>query len=88
VGEASVDQTINIVENLANVVEQGNQIIAGSSSSTVSAGVNSPQPGVGPVVIDVFSQKYELVKTEGGDPQITPAMDQLNDLWLNDEDEN
>ena len=86
VGEASVDQTINIVENLIGTVEQGNQIVAGNSGSTVSAGVNTNQPGSGPFIVDVYSESYELVKTEVGDTQIAPAMKQLNDLWLDDED--
>jgi hypothetical protein len=86
VGEASVDQTINIVENLIGTVEQGNQIVAGNSASTVSAGVNTNQPGSGPFIVDVYSESYELVKTEGGDTQTAPAMKQLNDIWLDDED--
>jgi len=36
--------------------------------------------------VDVYSESYELVKTEVGDTQIAPAMKQLNDLWLDDED--
>ena len=88
VGEASVDQTINIVENLAGTVEKGNQIVTGNSGSTVSAGVNPLQPGPGPVIVDVYSQKYKLVNTEGAEPQIVPALGQLNDIWVDDEEEN
>jgi hypothetical protein len=86
VGEASVDQTINIVENLIGTVEQGNQIVAGNSSSTVSAGVNTNLPGTDPFIVDVYSESYELVKTEAGDTQIAPAIKQLNDLWMDEED--
>ena len=84
VGEASVDQTINIVGNLAMTVAQGK----GNSSSTVSAGIGSLQLGAGPVIIDVFSQPYELVKVEGIDPQTAPAVNQLNDVWVSEENEN
>ena len=86
VGEASVDQTINIVENLIGTVEQGNQIVAGNSGSTVSAGVNTDLPGTDPFIVDVYSESYELVKTEAGDTQIAPAIKQLNDIWLDEED--
>ncbi|MBC8283117.1 MAG: hypothetical protein H8E32_04830, partial [Nitrospinae bacterium] len=88
VGEASVEQTINIVENLAGTVGKGNQIVTGNSGSTVSAGVNPLQPGPGPVIVDVYSQKYKLVNTEGAEPQIVPALGQLNDIWVDDEEEN
>ena len=84
VGEASVDQTINIVGNLAMTVAQGK----GNSSSTVSAGIGSLQLGAGPVIVDVFSQPYELVKVEGIDPQTAPAVNQLNDVWVSEENEN
>ncbi|MEK9627603.1 MAG: hypothetical protein VW455_01130, partial [Nitrospinota bacterium] len=88
VGEASVDQTINIVENLAMVVEQGNQTIPGGSTSTVSGGIDQPQPGPGPVIVDVFSQNYELVKTEGIDPGVGTGVNQLNNFWVEEEKEN
>ena len=88
VGEASVDQTINIVENLAMTVAQGNQAIAGNNTSTVSAGVAPLQPGPGPIIVDVFSQPYELIKMEEVDPQLAPAMNQWNDIWVGEENEN
>ena len=84
-GEASVDQTINIVENLITTVEQGNQILIGSSDSTVSLGVNPIQPGPGPIVVDIYSEKYSLVNVEGTDPQITSVMDQFNNFWVDEE---
>ena len=59
----------------------------GNSSSTVSAGL-SAQMGAGPVIVDVFSQPYELVKIEGIDPQTAPALNQLNDVWVSEENEN
>ncbi len=88
VGEASVDQTINIVENLVMAVEEGNQIIIGSSASTVSLGINPMQPGPGPIIVDIFSENYPLVSTEKADPQITSAMDHLNNFWVDEEKEN
>ena len=88
VGEASVDQTINIVENLVMNVEQGNQVLAGSSASTISLGINPIQPGPGPIIVDIYSENYSLVNTEGTDPQINSAMDQLNDFWVNEERNN
>ena len=60
----------------------------GNSSSTVSAGIGSLQLGAGPVIVDVFSQSFELVKIEGADPQVAPAMNQLNDIWVSEENGN
>ena len=69
-------------------VAQGNKSIAGNSSSTVSAGISALQLGAGPIIVDVFSQPYELVKIEGTDPQVAPAMNQLNDIWVSEENGN
>ena len=69
-------------------VEQGNQILAGNSASTVSLGINPIQPGPGPIIVDIYSENYPLVKMEGADPQISSAMDQLNDFWVDQEKEN
>ncbi|MBT5471947.1 MAG: hypothetical protein HOK41_15205, partial [Nitrospina sp.] len=88
VGEASVDQTINVVEDLVNTVGKSNQIVTGNSGSTVSAGIAPLQPGSGPVIVDVYSEQYNLVSTEGIDPLVAPAMNQLNDFWVNEEEEN
>jgi hypothetical protein len=78
VGEASVDQTINIVQNVIIIVQVFNLIVPGSSVLTVFPGINT-----GPFIVNVYSQSYALIKLGGADPQIAPALQQLNNLWLN-----
>jgi trimeric autotransporter adhesin len=88
VGEASVDQTINIVENLVNAVESGNQIQVGSGTSTVAVNIAPQQPGPGPVIVDVYSESYQLVDTKEMGPEIPGDIGQLNNFWLSEEEEN
>ena len=88
VGDASVDQTINIVEDLAKTVEKNNQVPVGGSSSTVSLGIDPSPYGSGPILVDVFAEKYELVNTEAFGPEFLPAVGQLNDFWFSEGDEN
>ena len=88
VGDASVDQTINIVEDLAKSVEKNNQVPVGGSSSTVSLGIDPSPYGSGPILVDVFAEKYELVNTEAFGPEFLPAVGQLNDFWFSEGDEN
>jgi filamentous hemagglutinin family protein len=85
VGEASVDQTINIVENLVNAVESGNQVQVGSGASTVAVNIAPQQPGPGPVVVDVFSEDYKLVKA--GDSDLPAGVEQLNNIFTKDDEE-
>ena len=87
VGEASVDQTINIVENLVKSIDKNNQKSVGGSSKTVALGVGSDFSGSGPLV-DVFAENYELVNTEGFGTELTPAIEQLNDFWFSEGEEN
>ena len=88
VGDASVDQTINIVEDLAKTVEKNNQVPVGGSSSTVSLGIDPSPNGSGPILVDVFAEKYEQVNTEAFGPEFLPAVGQLNDFWFSEGDEN
>ncbi|MBC8282545.1 MAG: hypothetical protein H8E32_01935 [Nitrospinae bacterium] len=88
VGEASVDQTINIVENLLNAVESGNQVQVGSGASTVAVNIAPQQPGPGPISVDVFSESYQLVDTKEMGSDIPADIGQLNNFWLSEEEEN
>jgi len=83
VGEASVDQTINIVGDLANAVAAGNQVPVGSGDSTVAVNIDPQQPG--PVKIDVFADDYGLVKGEGSD--LPEGVEHFNNLFSRDDDE-
>ena len=88
VGEASVDQTINIVENLVKSIDKNNQKSVGGSIKTVALGVGSDFSGSGPLLVDVFAENYELVNTEGFGEELTPAVEQLNDFWFSEGEEN
>jgi hypothetical protein len=82
VGQASVDQTINIAGNIANAVESANKIVVGSGASTVAVNIDSSLLGSGPVTVDVFSEQFPLLVSEGVD------VGEFNSVWVSDEDEN
>jgi hypothetical protein len=82
VGQASVDQTINIAGNITNAVESANKIVVGSGASTVAVNIDSSQLGSGPVTVDVFSEQFPLIISEGVD------VGDFNSVWVSDEDEN
>jgi trimeric autotransporter adhesin len=88
VGAASVDQTINVVENLVNAVESSNQIQVGSGVSTVAVNIDPSQSGPGPIIVDVYSESFKLVDTKEMGPGISADTGQLNNFWLGEEEEN
>ncbi len=83
VGDISVGKTVSI----ASVIDKNvSKIIlgpTGSTSNTVShsGNINTGAAGPGPVVVDLFSKSFELIKIEGGSPDVSASLEKMDNVW-------
>ena len=66
IGDASVGQTVSIASGIDKSVSKTILSPSGTTSKTVSQNINTGEATPRPIVVDLFSENFELIKMEGG----------------------
>ena len=81
IGDASVGQTVSIASGMDKSVSKTILTPSGTSSNTVSQSINTGSAGPGPIVVDLFSESFELIKVEGGSPELASSIEKMDNVW-------
>jgi len=81
VGDTSVGKTVSIASGIDKSVSKTILAPTGSTSNTVSGNINTGAAGPGPVVVDLFSKSFELIKIEGGSPDVSASIEKMDNIW-------
>ena len=54
---------------------------SGITSMTVSQKINTWSAEPGPIVVDLFSESFELIKMEGGNPDLSSSIEKIDNVW-------
>ena len=81
VGDTSVGQTVSIASGLDKSVSKIILTPSGTASKNISQSINTGSAGPGPIVVDVFSESFELIKVEGGSPDLASSIEKMDNVW-------
>ena len=54
---------------------------SGTASKNVSQSINTGSAGPGPIVVDLFSESFELITMEGGSPDLASSIEKMDNVW-------
>ena len=83
IGDASVGQTVSIASGIDKSVSKTILSPSGTTSKTVtsSQNINTGEATTGPIVVDLFSENFELIKMEGGNPELSSSIEKMDNIW-------
>ena len=81
IGDTSVGQTVSIASGLDKSVSKTILTPSGTASKNISQSINTGSAGPGPIVVDVFSESFELIKVEGGSPDLASSIEKMDNVW-------
>ena len=83
IGDASVGQTVSIASGIDKSVSKTILSPSGTTSKTVTSSkkINTREVTPGPIVVDLFSESFELIKVEGGSPELASSIEKMDNVW-------
>ena len=84
VGDTSVGQTVSVASSIDKGATKTIVTPTGTASKTVSQTINTGAAGPGPIVVDLFSESFGLIKMEGGSADLSSSVEKMDNVWSGD----